>query len=489
MSHYQKNFLNYKIDRSNNAKNICYNLKDFIENLIEDKNFKFISANLNNIYDIPKHVIEFDLKKKLFLTFQFSKGEFSNKLQLSSIIKDFLNLFSFCLWTFVFSKKLKIKRNIDIIFDDLDNLNHQNFFKKLCSKFNSFIFLINKKTNKKNFFHFNRFSIYNSDLARKNPIGLFSFIFRILIMSYKTKINFIYLLNSLIFKIYKYDKIFSENKADFLFSNKFYASSSIKNYIFKKKGGLISACTQKNILEFTISFFINIDILFSLGEKTTKFIDKLGAEIKNKVPVGCIVLENNYLNAYEKDKLSSLKKIDILHIGMNYAHSYDRSFIDDKHFRDYYRSIYWLKKISIKYPFLNIVIKHHDNQQGDRLEKKILENSNVKIITKSDNVYGTYGYLEKSQLITSFASTMILETISLKLNGVFLDPFKRNTTYFESLGQPDEIRVKSYSEFESLVKKVVIDRKDLNFVNRNLYCKDSSNTSEEIFNILQKYKH
>ena len=287
-------------------------------------------------------------------------------------------------------------------------------------------------------------------------------------MSYKTKINFIYLLNSLIFKIYKYDKIFSENKADFLFSNKFYASSSIKNYIFKKKGGLISACTQKNILEFTISFFINIDILFSLGEKTTKFIDKLGAEIKNKVPVGCIVLENNYLNAYEKDKLSSLKKIDILHIGMNYAHSYDRSFIDDKHFRDYYRSIYWLKKISIKYPFLNIVIKHHDNQQGDRLEKKILENSNVKIITKSDNVYGTYGYLEKSQLITSFASTMILETISLKLNGVFLDPFKRNTTYFESLGQPDEIRVKSYSEFESLVKKVVIDRKDLNFVNRNL---------------------
>ena len=489
MSHYQKNFLNYRTNRSTDPKSTCYNLKNYIDNLAQDDNFKFITSNLGNIFDIPDQVIEFDLKKRLFFSFHFTKGQFSKRFELSYLIKDLINLITFCFWTLIFSKKLKIKNNVDIIFDDLDNFNHQNFFKKLSNKFDSFLFIIKKKTSKKNFLNFSRFSIYNSNIARKNFISLVSFICSLLIISFKNKINFLFLINALIFKIYKYDKIFSENKADFLFSNKFYTTSSIKNFIFKKKGGIISACTQKNILEFSISFYINVDILFSLGEKTTNFIKELGAEINDIVPVGCIVLENNYLDIYHKEKLSPLKKIDILNIGVNYSHSYDRMFIDDKHFRNYYRHIYWLKKISNKYPFLNIIIKHHDNHQGDKLENKILKNSNVKIIVKSDNLYGSYGYLENSRLITSFASTMILETLSLKMNSIFLDPFKRNLSFFESLSPCDEIRVKSYSEFEGLVQKVVIEANDLSFIKGNLYCKNSSNTSKEIFDFLKKYKH
>ena len=145
MSHYQKNFLNYRTNRSTDPKSTCYNLKNYIDNLAQDDNFKFITSNLGNIFDIPDQVIEFDLKKRLFFSFHFTKGQFSKRFELSYLIKDLINLITFCFWTLIFSKKLKIKNNVDIIFDDLDNFNHQNFFKKLSNKFDSFLFIIKKK--------------------------------------------------------------------------------------------------------------------------------------------------------------------------------------------------------------------------------------------------------------------------------------------------------------------------------------------------------
>ena len=69
MSHYQKNFLNYRTNRSTDPKSTCYNLKNYIDNLVQDDNFKFITSNLGNIFDIPDQVIEFDLKKKIIFFF------------------------------------------------------------------------------------------------------------------------------------------------------------------------------------------------------------------------------------------------------------------------------------------------------------------------------------------------------------------------------------------------------------------------------------
>ena len=183
-----------------------------------------------------------------------------------------------------------------------------------------------------------------------------------------------------------------------------------------------------------------------------------------------------------------MNDIDILNIGMNYAHSIDRSFIDEKHFRNYYRHVYWLKRLSKKYPDLNIVIKHHDNNLGDSIEKRIIKNSNIKFIVKSDNKYATYGYLENSKLITSWASTMILEALSLNMNCFFLDPKMKNISFFESIKESEKIRIKSYNEFEKLVRNIVIEKKYSSNVQPNLYCKNSNNTSDKIFDILEKYK-
>ena len=44
------------------------------------------------------------------------------------------------------------------------------------------------------------------------------------------------------------------------------------------------------------------------------------------------MLENKYLSNYQSKEHSKIKNIDILNIGINYAHSYERSFMDDRHF-------------------------------------------------------------------------------------------------------------------------------------------------------------
>ena len=80
-------------------------------------------------------------------------------------------------------------------------------------------------------------------------------------------------------------------------------------------------------------------------------------------------------------------------------------------------------------------------------------------MVKSDNSLGTYGYLDNSKLITSFGSTMIFEALSINKNCFFLDPKMQNVSFFESIKDSEKIRIKSYHEFENLVRNIVIEKK------------------------------
>jgi len=481
--------LKYRSNKKENSKKIFFELKVFIDNISNDIVFNAINKEISNIFKISKDAIDFDTKKFLFLSFGLTKGKFSDKFRIIYIFKDLLNFLFFFIWTIIFSKKLKTINDVKIIFDDIDIANHFKFFKKLSKYFDKSLFLTKKKISQEKQYSFKHICFYNSNLSKKNFIKILNLIFILTIKSYENKINLFFLYKVLIFRIYKYDKIFSENKSEFLITNKFYSTSAIKNYIFKSKGGLLTSCTQKNILEFTISHFIITDILFSLGDNTANYLQDMGCSIKYIVPVGSIVLENQYLSDYSKNKLSKIKNIDILHIGINYAHSYDRSFFDDKHFKNYYRHIYWLKKISQIYPSLKIVIKHHDNYQGDKIENNILKGTGIKIIVNSDNIYGSYGYLDNAKLITSFGSTMILESLSLKKNALFIDPKLQNINFFQSMDNPTEIRVNSFLNFKRSVEKHIFSKNKSQEINHELYCNNSEHTSEKIFNSLNKFRH
>ena len=105
-----KNFLSYKSNRQLDPKTICIELKKIIDQLILDKNLQLIVKRFSDLSEIPIDVLQFDLKKKIFLSFQFSKGKFSSKLNLVNLLKDLIYFISFYFWIMIFSKKLEVKK-------------------------------------------------------------------------------------------------------------------------------------------------------------------------------------------------------------------------------------------------------------------------------------------------------------------------------------------------------------------------------------------
>ena len=67
-------------------------------------------------------------------------------------------------------------KKVDIIFDDLDNFDHLNFFKKLSNKFNNSYFIIKKKSKKKDHYYFQPLSLYDSGHTRKKFLKLYFYI-------------------------------------------------------------------------------------------------------------------------------------------------------------------------------------------------------------------------------------------------------------------------------------------------------------------------
>ena len=128
--------------------------------------------------------------------------------------------------------------------------------------------------------------------------------FVIFYKSIKYNVNLFFIFNKLLYKIVDSETLFSQIKSKILIIDRFYKTSAIKNYVFKKNGGLITSCTQKNICEFSISFFINIDIFFSLGKDFPLIIKKLGGKIGKFVASGSLYMEHTWYNQ-KKD----LKKI------------------------------------------------------------------------------------------------------------------------------------------------------------------------------------
>ena len=100
-----------------------------------------------------------------------------------------------------------------------------------------------------------------------------------------------------------------------MIEEKFYATSELKNFLFKSLGGKKCACIQKNILEHSISSFIRSDIFFSLATNTAKIIKVLGGYVEKIYPVGSLFMESAWFK--QKKDLESIPDIDILIIGIN----------------------------------------------------------------------------------------------------------------------------------------------------------------------------
>ncbi len=117
-------------------------------------------------------------------------------------------------------------------------------------------------------------------------------------------------------------------------------------------------------------------------------------------------------------------------------------------------------------------------------EKKLL-NSKVKMLISNKSINSSYAYAYESELILSFASTMVLEILGHGKKAFFIDPNYSGNQWFDDVKNLKKFRVSTYKD----LKKIVRNRKKLSKVNKsdqNFYCLESNKTSERIAYHLKK---
>ena len=356
------------------------------------------------------------------------------------------------------------------------------YSKRICLVGNNFLALKSKKIDY--FTYKKRFLVNKNDLSVNSKIKIFYLLIKILFFSILDRKNYFFLFNNILYKYLKYKFIFTNVKANFMIEEKFYATSELKNFLFKSLGGKKCACIQKNILELSISSFIRSDIFFSLANNTAKIIKILGGYVEEIYPIGSLFMEEKWFK--KKKDLKNIEEVDILIIGINVKGSFSRFDITGKFEDTYYEHLKWIAKFSERFPKKRIVLKHHENHLIDTKEVKLLKNSNVKTIIGSQSYNKTYGYVFKSKIVCSFGSTMIMEYLGLGKICYFLDPNFKNQQFFDYLPQANKWRISSYDDFEKKLFNTFKNRKFTYRISKkkNDFCLESSASSKRIFKFL-----
>lgn len=484
----KKNFF-FKLDKSKNSYNNFFSLKNEIEKIVNLAEFSELKNQLSILTEIPHRNLELKLKNIIFNKYNFfgkKAGIFDIKFNyLRSIISIVFILLIF-VHDFIFRRKKS--ENFDLIIENIEKESALNPYKKLISKIDNCLiitrsnyFCKNKFINSKNSNVLN----YSFDILKGKKVKLLITIFNLLKLSFKHDIDLIYFFTKVFWPYYKFSNIFSLYKSDFLLNDRLYHTCSIKNHLFKKYGGKKIFCFQVHIAESTLSAFSDQDVLLTFGDEifTQKKIINLGGNINRSIGCGSPRMEYS-LNNFDKIK-EDFKKIDILIIGLNITNWMATSKEIEK---IYYEQISWLTKLSNKFDNLKFVYKHHDYFRGDKKEEQMLKDSRIKLVIRDKN-FNSYDYLMNSELVFSFGSSMILESLGLGKPSFFLDPDLQNTTFFENLDYLKNFRVKSYEEIENLINEKFIKKNQLHIKSKsNDFCLPSKNTSDRIIRILKQYK-
>ena len=444
--------------------------------------------NFSKIFNIPKNVLKIKYKKLIHECFDYNTSKFKKKIFISNIF--FESLKSLILFfILLFAQKNENIENYDFIINGIEDKRSYERYEKLIKKFSSSLVISNlefgEKSNKVNFLKLSKFNQINKKAINGKKSKLFFVFVKIFIKSIINNLNYIYFFNILLYSMIKNFSTFYNHRARFFMEDRFYNTCSIKNFYFKKFGGKVTSTPQKNIVETSISFFIDIDIFFSLADEkfSLKRLRKFGGRVDKSYPIGSFFLEHDW---YRKKKdLSKVPSNKILITGLN---PNTWLLLNNLNFKNHeFVCRKWIKDISKLYPKFKIMIKHHSNLRDNTYEKKFFKNSNVisQIDPNSNN--SSYGYIYKSEIILSFASTTILEAISMGKQGFFIDPGNASKNFFYNLNNLDKIRVSSFEGLIRIIKKNLFHKTKKKF-NKNKYCLKSDRVTDCVFNYYKKIK-
>ncbi len=478
--------LDKKFDAKKNSELLIKFTNKFLSTQYMTTNLKIISYKIN----IPNDILQKECKHYLQYNFDNKTGKYNSSFLYLNAIKDFFRFIFFFIWIIFFSKKNNDTKKIyDLIVDDLDHEHSIKTFKELEKYFPQVLLITTlKKFNKKNnYLFFDRYKNLNFKIGFKFCYDYFIYLpFKILYLSLKSQNN-LFGINLHILKIYfKYSSIFKSNRSKFLLQERYYRSSSLKNYLFKDYGGKNTFLTQR-VLGIYSSFgmFVNCDYFLSLGKKTADIIYNQDSEIKKITPIGSLSIYQNYFNS--PNELDEITSYDLLDIESRMANFND---VYDTFWNDWYVKFSWLAKFSARNPNLNIAIKirpEHKNAMENINIKNTLKNSNVKIIDGSEYgfKFNTYHYAFKAKSLCTWISTLGCEMIGHGKKCFYINPNFKNTSY-KDFSILDKFTIHNYQSFEEkILDQINNPNKNFEDYKKDDYCMKSNNIFEEASRIIK----
>lgn len=486
----EKELKNFKINKKfKNSFSLSLKILNVIKNFLKSDNSIKLVNGFSEVFNIPNKIVSLKFKKLIYNKLNYKNGIFSNQINLNfkSFLKELVKSL-YLITIILFSKRLNNFSKFDFIINGIEDQRSFERYKKLLLKFKKPLVISKKNftTDKKkvNFYYDKLFFLPSAIYLSGKKIPILKILLKAFLLTIKSKFNYLYFFNLILFSILKNQKIFELNRGKFFMEDRFYNTCPIRNFYFKEYGGILTSTPQKNILETCICFYIDTDIFFSLGDETysEKRIKKLEGNVKHTVPVGSFFLEHDWFKKKRDQKI--IKKIDLLFMGMN---PNDWLYINDTNFHNHeYITREWIKKISKVYPDLSIKIKHHANFTGSEYEKNYFKDTNVKILSHNSINY-SYGYMNKSSMIFSFGSTTTLEAISMNKIGYFIDPNGEGKNFYHGLENLKPLRIKSFTQFKKIIEKNLFQRK-IKKIKSNSCCLKSNKVSERVFDFFRKFQ-
>ena len=483
------NFLKFKHCRDDDYKTTADNIYNLINEFSDREDLEKFYTYFKSKYNLPKFVIKQTLKQYLAKSYLLKSAKFKKNLELKNIPISILK-YSALIYGFFFFKRNKKNNNFKIIVDYIASSIELKRFTKLINLFgDKNVLCISRDVEiKEN--EFSNFKIYNLKKFRDINIlyliksaffELFYGIWLVLYISLKMRVNLLPISLHIIYNYLSFKSLFDSYKAKLLIQEKHYNTEPIKNYLFKKSGGILTSSLQKNIIQaHPIFFYIDIDKLFTLGESEYERVFEYGGRVGSIEPVGSLFMEYYWFNKKKEIK----KEYDIVIIGSNTSNAYERLDSYSNFMEDFYSLYKWIVKFSEEHLNLSIALIHHASAGRDFVEEKILENSKINILNKNLN---TYEVAFSSKIAINFGSTMGYELNAHDLPTFFVDPAMRDS-FLPKYGNNclDKMRLRTYEEFKNTLENALENQETFTFsqINRNKLCINSMNVSNQIYKSL-----
>ncbi len=467
-------------------------LMSFLEEITEYSSSKNIIEKISTLLNLPHEIVKFELKYYFFLKFRNSQNKFKVNHNFFQYIFSYIKSYLFFFYLLFFSKKKIKKECYDLIIDDVAFKAEHKRTKVLGSKFKNYLIIGSLNIKEKFYYNFNYKGVDIKLILKTFNVNYFLTLNKFLFLSIKYNINLVETLLHFSKLKLKYDFLFSYFKGKFLFQERHTHTSKIKNYFFKKHGGICTSLIQKNIIHLNgPGSFCNSDVIFTLGKKTHEKFSKVGIEVKKIIPVGSFYVNVNYFNQpkIEKSK-KNLYQYDLINFASRMTYHQDTHF---KFMDDWYEHFFWLSKFSKEFPNLKIAIKQRtqNNLDKDIRLKNILKDSNVKIIIGETELDTSTSYnyaFNNSKALCTWTSTVAFEMIGHKIPCLIMDPGGRNKSFFADDDFDNKFKVTSYDQFKEKVNLILKNKEIFNFEDSDDYCLNSRNTIDRIVSNLKTYE-